>query len=80
MLDIHTKGINGKEKCKDSNEIKTDLKRIWTLVFFLYCMLFFFYKMVFDRNILFFVFNPNLGIFGGDVSNFIFQLKMAAYG
>lgn len=81
LPDIHTKGINGKEKCKDSNE-KKKKKLTWRESGHLFFVLhvFFFYKTVFDRNILLIVFNPNLGIFGGVFSNFVCQLKMAVYG
>lgn len=58
LPDIHNKGINRKEKCKDSNE-EIKIKNIWLGenldTCFLYCMFFFvlfFYKMVFDCNVL----------------------------
>lgn len=89
MPDIHNKGINGKEKCKDSNEFKkkTNKKHLtWResghLFFVLHVFFFsFYYKMVFDHNVLLMFFNPNLGIYGGFVSNFVRQLQMAVvYG
>lgn len=65
LPDIHNKGINEKEKCKDSTK-KRKNKTTWRKSghFFLYCMfLSFFTKWSLIVNLLFF--NPNLGIYGG---------------
>lgn len=53
LPDIHNKGVNGKEKCQNSNE--QNKKLTWRESgSFLYCMffvVFLFYKMVFGCNV-----------------------------
>lgn len=73
-----------KTQMKNKNKIKNKNKNniIWLGenldTCFLYCMFFIFTKW--SLIIMFNIFNPNLGIYGGIVSNFVCQLKMAVYG
>lgn len=71
-----------KTQMKNQNKIKKNKQQHWLGenldTCFLYCMFFFFTKWSLIITLIFF--NPNLGIYGGIVSNFVCQLKMAVYG
>lgn len=78
-----TRVLPGRKSVK--TQMKNENKKLtWResgqLFFFLYCMFFLFTKWSLIVTFYLLSLNPNLGIYGGIVSNFVCQFKMAVYG